>query len=265
MPKTNIYVDGFNLYYGIRETARHCKWLDIEKLCTTILPHSTVNRVRYFTANVKPRADDPDCHLRQAVYLRALGTISNISIHKGEFLSKPVRMRLESPPPVGPATISVIKTEEKGSDVNLASFLLCDAFDNEFETAVVVSNDSDLVTPISIVRERFKRDVIVLNPHKKPSVELAKVATFIRPIRAGALEASQFLPRLTTKRGIITKPALWDQYAWCASCKRVELSARWRSRQCPSCRSADAEAWSVIRITHLGYPAVPISGTVYPQ
>ena len=53
------------------------------------------------------------------------------------------RMPLAQQPAFGPKTVEVIKTEEKGSDVNLATYLLVDAFRRDAEAFVVISNDSD--------------------------------------------------------------------------------------------------------------------------
>jgi hypothetical protein len=52
--KTNVYIDGFNLYYGcVRNTPP--RWLDLSALCTKLLPKNKINRIRYFTALVTPR------------------------------------------------------------------------------------------------------------------------------------------------------------------------------------------------------------------
>jgi uncharacterized LabA/DUF88 family protein len=85
----------------------------------------------------------------------------------------------------------VIKTEEKGSDVNLATHLLHDAHRGPFDVAVVISNDSDLLEPIRIVRRELGKRVGILNPHPKPSRALLPHIDFIKPIRAGALRAAQ--------------------------------------------------------------------------
>jgi uncharacterized LabA/DUF88 family protein len=85
----------------------------------------------------------------------------------------------------------VIKTEEKGSDVNLATHLLHDAHRGRFDVAVVISNDSDLLEPIRIVRRELGKSVGILNPHPKPSRALLPHIDFIKPIRAGALRAAQ--------------------------------------------------------------------------
>ena len=75
-----------------------------------------------------------------------------MTVHYGHLLSKTKRRPLAHQPASGPRTVEVLDTEEKGSDVNLASYLLMDGFENDYEMAVVVSNDSDLQLPISMTR-----------------------------------------------------------------------------------------------------------------
>ena len=70
---TNVYVDGFNLYYGCLKGSPH-KWLDLERLCCQLLAsHNQIKRIRYFTARINSRPDDPQGPARQDAYLRALG------------------------------------------------------------------------------------------------------------------------------------------------------------------------------------------------
>ncbi len=207
--RTNVYVDGFNLYYGsVKDTPY--KWLDIAKLCSLLLPSHSINRIRYFTALVRARPNDPQQPLRQQVYIRALQTIPRFSVHLGHFLTNVKRLPLASPAPNGPRTVEVLCTEEKGSDVNLATYLVVDAIDKDYDTAVVVSNDSDLFLPIQFVVQTLGLPVGILNPHPlHRSRELAKVASFYKPIRQGVLSASQFPPSLTDAQGTITKPPTW--------------------------------------------------------
>jgi hypothetical protein len=100
------------------------RWLDLGSLCRRLLPKDRVNRIRYFTATVSARPHNPDAHQRQQVYLRALETIPGLSIHYGHYLSHVTRMPLARPRRGGARTVEVVKTEEKGSDVNLATLLL---------------------------------------------------------------------------------------------------------------------------------------------
>lgn len=205
--RTNVYIDGFNLYYGAVKGTPY-KWLNLSKLCTFLLPQHAINRIRYFSALIQPR-DDPQQPQRQQAYLRALSTIPNLSIHYGSFLTSAVRLPLEPRPSTGPRTAQVLRTEEKGSDVNLATFLLADAFDHDYELAVLISNDSDLALPVQMVRERFELDVGVLCPHARMSWELGKVASFQRPIRKRVLPNCQFPHTLSDKLGTIRKPEAW--------------------------------------------------------
>jgi len=210
--KTNIYVDGFNLYYGALKDSPY-RWLDLVALCQRLLPNDHVHRVRYFTANIAARPGDPPAaaqkRQRQQTYLRALQTLPEVSIHLGHYLSKTKRRPLAQPPANGPRTVEILDTEEKGSDVNLATYLLVDAFDQDCEAAVLVSNDSDLTFPIEMVRAKFGYPVGVLNPHPNVSQALKRVASFSRQIHASDLKATQLPPTLTDAHGTITKPHPW--------------------------------------------------------
>ncbi|MFZ5809829.1 MAG: NYN domain-containing protein [Chloroflexota bacterium] len=203
--KTNIYIDGFNLYYGCVKDTPY-KWLNLAQMCRLLLPCDQIERIKYFTALVTPRKSDPDKPIRQRLYLRALQTIPNLEIIYGSFLSNEVNMPL-SPP--GKGFARVIKTEEKGSDVNLATHLLLDGFRNNYELAVVVSNDSDLLLPIRVVKEQFGKPVGLLNPQKHPSAVLVPYVLFIKHIRKDVLRSSQFPEMLSDAHGNFRKPAAW--------------------------------------------------------
>jgi uncharacterized LabA/DUF88 family protein len=208
-PRTFIYVDGFNLYYGaVKDTP--LKWLNIRRLCELLLPGHSIARIKYFTARVSGRKDDPQKPTRQQIYLRALRTIPGLEIIYGSFLSHDVMMPLGEPPPGGPRFAKVTRTEEKGSDVNIATHLVHDAYQRSFEVAVLVTNDSDLLEPIRIVRQELGLAVGILNPHRHtPSQVLTKHASFIKQIREGPLRASQFPSTLRDSKGEFHKPRGW--------------------------------------------------------
>jgi uncharacterized LabA/DUF88 family protein len=206
--RTNVYVDGFNFYYGaLRKTAY--RWIDIRRLCEFLLPRNTIADINYFAALVSARAGDRDQPERQQLFLRALRTAPGVSIHHGHFLSHAVTMPLVFGPGERQQYVRVWKTEEKGSDVNLATHLLNDAHRGRFDVAVVVSNDSDLLEPIKIVREQLGKKVGILNPHKNPSRALLPQIDFIKPTRAGVLGASQFPEAMRDAIGTFAKPAGW--------------------------------------------------------
>lgn len=88
--RTNVYIDGFNLYYGLLKGTPY-KWLNLETFCDLLLPKNNVQRIVYCTAKVEPRPYDPDQPLRQLAYLRALATLPRVEIVLGNFMSSVVR------------------------------------------------------------------------------------------------------------------------------------------------------------------------------
>ena len=117
---------------------------------------------------------------------------------------------MANPAPGEHPYVQVLKTEEKGSDVNLAAHLINDGYKGRYEVAVVVSNDSDLLEPIKIVRHELGLDVGVVNPQSgRTSKELAHEASFVKSIRKWVLAQSQFPPVLRDAKGEIRKPPGW--------------------------------------------------------
>ena len=210
--KTNVYIDGFNLYHRALRRSQY-KWLDLSKLCKVLLPNRDIDQIRYFTAHVEARPDDPSQLRRQLIYLRALRTIPNLSIHFGLFRTDPKRLPLTHLIPGVGRFVEVNVTTEKGSDVNLATFLLSDGFHGAYEQAVIISNDSDLALPIKTVRDDLKLRIGVVNPSLNRRFPTAKqlqdASTFQLRIFKSTLSSSQFPLTLTDAQGTITKPSLW--------------------------------------------------------
>jgi uncharacterized LabA/DUF88 family protein len=206
--RTIVYVDGFNLYYGALRGTPY-RWLDVAALCQILLPRHDVVAIRYYTAKVGRGAEGTDQAIRQHLYLRALKTNPLVETHYGHFLQHTVTLPLARAVSGGPRFVSVIRTEEKGSDVNLATHMVRDAYESDDHAAILISNDSDLAAPLELLRTRLKRTVGVLNPHPKQSVVLRRTATFTKQIRSGALKASQFPDELADASGVFRKPRTW--------------------------------------------------------
>ena len=121
--------------------------------------------------------------------------------------------------------------EEKGSDVNIATHMLVDAFRGDCDQLIVITNDSDLAEPVRIINKEMKIPVGVFNPHTvdtakrkslrlgrmvkaSPSITLRKVSRFTRDIRSEGLAChmaiSQFPASIVGADGrTITKPQGW--------------------------------------------------------
>lgn len=191
--RVTAYVDGFNLYFGLNDSnLRHFLWLNIRALAENLLlQHQELKCVRYFTARISGSRKG-DSHRtaqlrdvkrkRQSDYLEALGTLPDFVLHEGHFLSKQQKClncgdRWEV-------------YEEKMTDVQIATQLLTDAFQNVFDVALLISGDSDLVPPVAMVRRLFRKRVVVCFPPKRRSINLAKAANASLDIPLGVLGAS---------------------------------------------------------------------------
>ena len=207
---TNLYIDGFNLY---NRAVKHTpfKWLDLRKLAETLFPDDEIQRICFFTALVRSRPNDPTQTERQASYLRALGTLPGMEIHYGEFRERLKDRPLAKPRPGSPTYVRIRDTEEKGSDVNLATRLLVGGFTGDYEQAVVVSNDSDLAAPIRYVNNDLGLRVVVVNPDSKTSThnDLVQSATYARRLWKSHLRKSQLPSTIADEHGVIHKPTDW--------------------------------------------------------
>lgn len=74
---------------------------------------------------------------------------------------------------------------------------------------MLVTNDSDLLEPVKVVRRELGLVVGLLNPHRKASRALAREASFLKQVRMAALKASQLPPMLQDAHGVIRKPPSW--------------------------------------------------------
>lgn len=212
--RTAVYVDGFNLYYGALKGSAY-KWLDVRKMVDPILhPDNDVVLFKYFTAPVRATPDDPGAPSRQNVYLRALkANDPALEIIKGRFLEVDGSV-------VRPDGSKVYgkKFEEKGTDVNIAVHLLNDAWHDRYDTAVLVSNDTDLAEAVRLVREEHMKTVTLLAPllnrqrdgrPRQMSDALRRVTDAQRQIFKSALVNSQLPNPVIAGNVRLTKPLAW--------------------------------------------------------
>jgi len=207
MLRTNIYIDGFNLYYGALKNTPY-RWLDFKSLFVKLLGEKyKIESIKYFTAIVSGK-NDPRKPIRQQTYIRALTKhISEVSVHLGLFKSHVIKAPLAFPTETKKFE-KVIKTEEKGSDVNLSVHLLNDAWLNKYDCAIIVSNDSDLSEAIRLVKVDHNKQIgLILPENCFSSKKLINYADFIKRIRKGPLSDSQ-LP------SIIPGTNLQEPYKW---------------------------------------------------
>ena len=201
-----VYVDGLNLYYGLDyPDLRQYHWLDLRRLSERLLrPGQRLAMIRYFTAQFHTRADDPEKPLRQDTYLKALAMLPDLTIQFGYHLPKTETCRL--------CGASRETFEEKMTDVNIAIALLRDAMQDAFDTAIIISADSDLIGPIDAVRHSCPaKRMIVAFPPNRYAKDLKDHATAAFSLWPKMIARSQFPAQVTDANGYpLHRPARWN-------------------------------------------------------
>lgn len=204
MSRVISYIDGFNLYFGLKSKGwRKYYWLDLVALSTTLLkPNQQLEHCHYFTARVSAGGNSQS-NKRQTLWLDALTTRDSLTTHFGHYLPKQQKCKS--------CGASWTSHEEKMTDVNIAAQLLVDAYDNRFDTALVISGDSDLTTPIKLIRTRFpQKRVIVVFPPDRRSAQLKQTANGTLVIGEDKLRHNLLPNQITTASGyVIHRPAEW--------------------------------------------------------
>lgn len=196
------YIDGFNLYFGLKSKGwRRYYWLNLQQLVENLLrPDQQLMQTKYFTARVAAPADK---QIRQATYLEALQTLPNLTIFYGKY-----QLNRKRCPHCGAEDFL---PTEKMSDVNLAVELMTDAFQDRFDTAFLISADSDLTGPVLAVQRLFPaKRIVVAFPPDRFSAELKNTAQASLVIGRGPIAHSQFPPQVARADGfLLNRPASW--------------------------------------------------------
>lgn len=203
MNRVIVYIDGFNLYFGIIDRGwRRYLWLDLPALANRLLkPSQSLEAVKYFTARVR---DDKGKVERQNTFLQALQARGGLDILFGRYQKKSKKCRN--------CGQSWTEYEEKMTDVRLSTELLRDAFNDRFDTAILMTADADIVPPIEVIKSEFPQKKIVLAfPPKRDSYGLRKVAHSFFRIGRGRLSKSQLPSKVRKADGyVLRKPKSWS-------------------------------------------------------
>jgi uncharacterized LabA/DUF88 family protein len=163
MATVAAYIDGFNLYYGMKKKyGRKFLWLDVGNLVGRLRPGDQVAAVRYFTAIVK---NEPAAAQRQQDYMSALRARNGalVTTHLGRFKDRTVSWCRRCRRPYLCACGSRYRGwEEKETDVALGAMMVADAARGLADTTLLVSADTDLAPALRAVRMVAPRQRIYL-------------------------------------------------------------------------------------------------------
>ena len=202
--KLVFYIDGFNLYFGLKEKKwRRYYWLNLQEMCSRLVKHNQqLERVRYFTARISGPYNK---RLRQKTYLQALETLPLVEIHYGIYLSTPVICTA--------CNKTFVKPSEKKTDVNIAVKMITDALDDLFDIAVLISADSDITPGIEAIKTHFPtKKVLLFFPPERSSASLkSECHRFGGTLRKSIIKKSQFPNTVVNKLGYsLTRPTHWS-------------------------------------------------------
>jgi hypothetical protein len=200
-----VYIDGFNLYYGLKaKNWQKYYWLNLHSFAANLLKdNQLLQKVKYFTSLVSSTPSDPNKNKRQKTYIEALETLPNIQIFYGHYLTSPVQCyncgyRWSLP-------------NEKMTDVNIATEMLVDSFYNNFDMALLISADSDLIAPIKKISELFsEKKIIIAFPPERFSKNLSICASAYFIIGRTKFSDNQFPQVVKKSDGFeLVRPASW--------------------------------------------------------
>lgn len=232
----NVYIDGLNLYKGFLSHRTFLKWLDLVELSKKLMNSDDVGTIYYFTSPMKRRFSGDQSPERQATYLRVLRN-QDIQIISGNTVRYEKWLRHTStsyrnfvepqfPSVFGLSQILITNSwrkarpdspkskvrlfAEKASDVNLASYLMRDSLSKNLSTALVISGDTDLVTPIKFAKDAGTGVHVVIPNSAQQTSKLSRVASTVTPLELRMVEQSQLANPFVTKKGSrIFAPAIW--------------------------------------------------------
>ena len=203
MERVITYIDGFNLYFGLKEKRwKRYYWLDLQKLCSNILKSDqSLVLTKYFTSRV---SYPPNKVKRQGTFIEALETLDNFELFYGKYQANPYTCNKCK-------QVTQIQNE-KMTDVNIAVEMLSDAYQNKYDTAILISADSDLKAPIQKVLELFpEKRILVAFPPSRFSFELTRIASASFTIGRKKISESVFNDEIVKKDGFkLIKPIEWN-------------------------------------------------------
>ncbi|MEW5830475.1 MAG: NYN domain-containing protein [Chloroflexota bacterium] len=214
MYRTTVYIDGYNLYNGIRRMYkspdtpydpnawREALWLDIEKLAISFLnPTQELTSVKYFTARISGPKSKVD---RQSDYLDVIQTLPKVQIIEGKYHDN-------NPVICQHCGKTTYVSKEKQTDVNFTTELLVDTIEDKYDSAYLVTADSDYKAPLVYIKSRYPQKRIFMEfVETNFSNVLARLSYRTYTIKRDRLLACQLPDVVTLPNGYkIRRPSKW--------------------------------------------------------
>ena len=204
MNRVSFFIDGFNVFHALdsHKAYHKYKWLDYSALARCFISSKdTIADIYYFSAY----ADwEPEKKARHQLLIRAL-MLRGVKVVFGKFKMRDKHCRICH------KTYKI--PEEKQTDVNISIKLFQCAYNDIFDTALVVTGDSDIAPAILAVKESFpaKRIGLVI-PIGRSAETMKNVCDFHMKIKEKHLRNSQFPDSIIINAGkniTLNRPSSW--------------------------------------------------------
>jgi uncharacterized LabA/DUF88 family protein len=202
MIRVVAYIDGFNLYFGLKDAKwKKYYWLNLQLLAQNLLRQGQeLIYTKYFTSRISLPIEK---QRRQSIFIEAVETLTDVEIFYGHYQTNPRKC-------MNCGYKSMIASE-KMTDVNIAVEMMADAYQDRFDTALLISADSDLTAPIASIRQLFpEKKVVVAFPPMRNSIQLQRTANAYIPIGRATIAKSVFPDRIQKADGFVLHcPVEW--------------------------------------------------------
>jgi len=162
--RISIFIDGSNFYHNIKKILKEKERINYKKLIDVLVGSNEFIDAIYYVARLDKEVDK-EKYEKHEKFLNSLTKISKLKVklcnlkkiknNKGKF-------------------IYIIKND----DILLAQDLLIGAFDNLYDTGIIVSGDEDFVPVINTLKKRFKKKVINACFRSSSSYRLREVCDY---------------------------------------------------------------------------------------
>jgi uncharacterized LabA/DUF88 family protein len=148
-----VFIDGANLYMCVKEGLKIAKQVDIEKLSLKLVSGRPLERIYYYTTP-SPGPDVAAIAASQK-FLDRLGWINNLQVRLGRIVGRDYQLAC----PKCKERVVYRTHIQKGVDTRIAVDMVTMAVDNAYDTAILVSGDSDLAGAVNYIREHTHKKV----------------------------------------------------------------------------------------------------------
>jgi len=197
MYRVNVYIDGFNLYHAIKDLGDTAlKWLDLYALSEKLIrPNQQLREVKYFSAYPTWL---PDQYKRHRDYVAALES-TGVTVILGRFKEKRLQCKAV-------CRKEYTTHEEKETDVNIGGHLIADALQDKFDTALIISADTDLAAVVRLARKIATAEKRICTVAPPGRFAKARELEHLFSIPVGKIRGSLLPDRVQTKTGILERP-----------------------------------------------------------